>query len=60
MANKIEAHICSNGRVRPWPVILCSLCPTQRGVDVLMTQEEIDEFNQQRDKDAGVMVGKVG
>lgn len=46
----IEGHKCPahKGRIMKYPCILCSLClPGQGGVDIVMTEEAIDEYNRE-------------
>ena len=39
----IEAHFCYNGKIKPYPQLLCSLC--KEGKNVLVTKVEMDEYN---------------
>lgn len=46
------AHICSNGRIRPYPEIFCNLCnqDNQEKVEELSITEMVKMLNDMRDK----------
>jgi hypothetical protein len=46
--NTIQCHKCTGGSkcIRKYPVVLCSLChPHDLSIDLYMTEQEIDEYN---------------
>lgn len=42
----IDGHICKGQLIRKYPSILCSLCQHGESIDVQMTEEKIDAYNQ--------------
>lgn len=42
----MDAHLCPNGgRIRKYPAFLCSMCMTRGAIDLVMSEQEIDAYN---------------
>jgi hypothetical protein len=48
--NPITGHICSNGTIRKYEWFFCSICgrPSNPRLNVVMYEEEIDEYNRKK------------
>lgn len=46
----MEAHICTNGKMKPYPSRLCNMCLPNHALDIVVkTQEELEEYNRMID-----------
>jgi len=50
LRSRIEGHVCQGslypGTIKKFPFMLCSMC-TKEGVDVVMSEQEINDYNKE-------------